>query len=172
MLSVLLLWWLLLSYLTVASRSLAEQRERCPFPCSEQPVLKCSDLLNWTVILLSWGGGLSSPGWSRSAQRPGPLQMYSFPGGPQPPLVYIGIVAFLYLNIFPVLKKIFFLYTLGSASSNFPNDLAHCFLFSCCSSALFLTFADNRMCCLVLIKWVEKLQMWVGNLMLSACRML
>ena len=156
----------------MASRSLAEQRERCPFPCSEQPVLKCSDLLNWTVILLCWGGGLSSPGWSRSAQWPGLLQMYSFPRGPQPPLVYVGIIAFLYLNIFPVLKKIFFFYTLGSASSNFPKNLAHYFLFSCCSSALFLTFADNRMCCLVLIKWVEKLQMWVENLMLSACRML
>ena len=155
----------------MASRSLAEQRERCPFPCSEQPVLKCSNLLNWTVILLYWGGGLSSPGWSRSAQWPGLLQMFSLPGGPQPPLVYVGIIAFLYLNIFPVLKKFFF-YTLGSASSNFPKNLAHYFLFSCCSSSLFLTFEDNRMCCLVLIKWVEKLQMWVENLMLSACRML
>ena len=155
----------------MASRSLAEQRERCPFPFSEQPVLKCSNLLNWTVILLYWGGGLSSPGWSRSAQWPGLLQMFSLPGGPQPPLVYVGIIAFLYLNIFPVLKKFFF-YTLGSASSNFPKNLAHYFLFSCCSSSLFLTFEDNRMCCLVLIKWVEKLQMWVENLMLSACRML
>lgn len=155
----------------MASRSLAEQRERCPFPCSEQPVLKCSNLLNWTVILLYWGGGLSSPGWSRWAQWPGLLQMFSLPGGPQPPLVYVGIIAFLYLNIFPVLKKFFF-YTLGSASSNFPKNLAHYFLFSCCSSSLFLTFEDNRMCCLVLIKWVEKLQMWVENLMLSACRML
>ena len=155
----------------MASRSLAEQRERCPFPCSEQPVLKCSNLLNWTVILLYWGGGLSSPGWSRSAQWPGLLQMFSLPGGPQPPLVYVGIIAFLYLNIFPVLKKFFF-YTLGSASSNFPKNLAHYFLFSWCSSSLFLTFEDNRMCCLVLIKWVEKLQMWVENLMLSACRML
>ena len=155
----------------MASRSLAEQRERCPFPCSEQPVLKCSNLLNWTVILLYWGGGLSSPGWSRWAQWPGLLQMFSLPGGPQPPLVYVGIIAFLYLNIFPVLKKFFF-YTLGSASSNFPKNLAHYLLFSCCSSSLFLTFEDNRMCCLVLIKWVEKLQMWVENLMLSACRML
>lgn len=156
----------------MASRSLAEQRKRCPFLCSEQLVLKCSDLLNWTVILLYWGGGLSSLGWSRSTQWHGLLQTYSLPGDPQPPLVYVVIIAFLYLNIFPVLKKNFLFYTLGSASSNFPKNLAHYFLFSCCSLPLFLTFADNRMCCLVLIKWVEKLQMWVGNLMLSACRML
>ena len=171
MLSVLCLWLLLLSYLTVASRSLAGQRERCPFPCSEQPVLKYSDLLNWTVILLCWGGGLSSPGWSRSTQWCGLLQMHSLLGGPQPPLVYVVIIAFLYLNNFPVLKNFFFKKYSGFCFFQLSKESGY-FLFSCCSSPLFLTFADNRMCCLVLIKWVEKLQMWVGNLMLSACRIL
>lgn len=63
---------------------------------------------------------------------------------------------FLYLDIFYVLKKFFF-YSLGSASFNFPKKMAHHFLFSYLSLALFLTFADNRMSCLVLIKRVASL---------------
>ena len=73
---------------------------------------------------------------------------------------------------FSCLKKIFFFFLYSGFCFFQLSKESGYFLFSCCSSPLFLTFADNRMCCLVLIKWVEKLQMWVGNLMLSACRIL
>lgn len=134
-------------------------------PEMQWPVkLNChSPLLRWGPFF-SWMEQVSSMAWA----APNVL----IPWGPSATSGLCWHHCIFVLEHFSCLKKNFFFYTLGSASSNFPKNLAHYFLFSCCSSALFLTFADNRMCCLVLIKWVEKLQMWVENLMLSACRML